>query len=698
METTLEKSTSRQKNKFARVKRKEANGHTLDTKRIVINLSDRPLSAAETSLLAKGNNFSITPKTVPTEDIIANIEASIQKLPAEVSEVIRSEASRILRKAKPPQSNITKKERMAIKDLNSNKDIIILPADKGNATVLMNTTDYKDKLNSLLDPGTYSTLQHDPTQKVLRKTNDLIKKSSIPQETKQKLRNTEAEAPRLYGLPKIHKDNIPLRPIVSAIGSPTYHLDKYLSGLLQPHIGQTSSFVKDSKHFVDKLKDIVIGPQDILVSFDVVSLFTNVPLQQALSHLQEIFSEDIINLFRHSLTTTYFQWNQTFYEQKDGVAMGSPLSPVIANFYMEKFEEVAIRTAPKQPSCWLRYVDDTFVIWSHGREELNKFLEHLNRVHPKIQFTMETEENGKLPFLDVLVIKRDNRLGHKVYRKKTHTDRYLHSDSNHHPKQKRGVINTLINRALQICEPQFISEELKHLNTVLQANGYSKKDIDRATRSQRKLKTPKDKDIPLGTVYLPYIKGVTERIGKVLRKYKIQTVYRPTRKLQQYLGTPKDRRDPLQAAGVYRIPCSCGKVYIGTTKRSINTRISEHKRNCRLGQTEKSAVAEHALLDGEHKIMFENTDVLSTTSHYSTRIHLEAIEIHKHTNNFNKKEEGINIPAIWHTILENTRKKPMKLGNAQTSSAYQHINTAQRPTQASVQVGTSTRTLRPRNR
>jgi hypothetical protein len=80
--------------------------------------------------------------------------------------------------------------------------------------------------------------------------------------------------------------------------------------------------------------------------------------------------------------------------------MGSPLAPVIANFYMEFFEQQAIHLAAKKPAHWYRYVDDTFVVWTHGKEELHGFLQHLNTIHSNIKFTMEVEKNNTLPFLD----------------------------------------------------------------------------------------------------------------------------------------------------------------------------------------------------------------------------------------------------------------------------------------------------------
>ena len=86
------------------------------------------------------------------------------------------------------------------------------------------------------------------------------------------------------------------------------------------------------------------------------------------------------------------QLGEKFYEQTDGAAMGSPLSPVIANLYLESLEETAIRSVPFKPKLWVRYVDDTFVIWSHGPDRLRSFHQHLNKQHPNIQFTVEEEK------------------------------------------------------------------------------------------------------------------------------------------------------------------------------------------------------------------------------------------------------------------------------------------------------------------
>ena len=123
--------------------------------------------------------------------------------------------------------------------------------------------------------------------------------------------------------------------------------------------------------------------------------------------------------------------------------MGSPLSPIAADLFMESFEEEALNSANDKPKLWVRYVDDTFVIWQHGPDKLELFQQHLNNIRKSIKFTMEAETEGQLPFLDVLVKRDGNHLTTSVFRKRTHTDRYLHYNLHHHPRIKTGVISCL---------------------------------------------------------------------------------------------------------------------------------------------------------------------------------------------------------------------------------------------------------------
>ena len=153
--------------------------------------------------------------------------------------------------------------------------------------------------------------------------------------------------------------------------------------------------------------------------------------------------------------------------------MGSPLSPVIANIYMQDLESRVLGTAPLKPLLWLSYVNDTFVMWNHGDKELQNFLKHLNGQHADIRFTMERDDNGTIPFLDV----HGDKLTTSVYRKPTHTDRYLNYDSHHHPKVKSSIVDCLSHRERWICKKgSALSDELKHVHNALMTKGMHSED------------------------------------------------------------------------------------------------------------------------------------------------------------------------------------------------------------------------------
>jgi hypothetical protein len=145
-----------------------------------------------------------------------------------------------------------------------------------------------------------------------------------------------------------------------------------------------------------------------MVSFDVVSLFTRVPITETMSLLSRYFEKDILRIFRHVLKASYFSFSGWFYEHIDGVAMGSPLFLVIAKFFMEDLDKMELDGAVHKTLFCLRYVDGTFVIWSQGPDRLKDFLDHLNSVHQNIQFTRETERNCHILLHYIDIYRRPN--------------------------------------------------------------------------------------------------------------------------------------------------------------------------------------------------------------------------------------------------------------------------------------------------
>lgn len=280
---------------------------------------------------------------------------------------------------------------------------------------------------------------------------------------------------------------------------------------------------------------------------------------------------------------------------------------------------------------------------------------------------MEIEENGQLPFLDVLVKRgNNNKLAHAVYRKKTHTDRYLHAKSHHHPQQKRSLIKTLMHRANKIPDETSKPEERKHIEQALMKNGYTKKEIRNACHT--KPKGEKEQQ-PVTYARLPFIAGVTDRLKKTLSKKNIGVRYNTVKKIQQVLPSNKDALPKLSTKGVYQLKCSCGKAYIGQTGRSVKCRIKEHQRDARLRNIERSAIAEHLHENGQHIINFQEVEILSRTENYYPRVIRESLEIMKNGNNFNR-EDGYRLSNTWKLTLH--QKKTNTSGHENISNA-QHV-------------------------
>ena len=202
--------------------------------------------------------------------------------------------------------------------------------------------------------------------------------------------------------------------------------------------------------------------------------------------------EHIISLLEFCLKSTYFQFHGRFCEQIQGAVMGSPISPIVANLFMEDFEVKAINTTQCPPKMWKRYVDDICVILDSARKE--EFSRHINIIDPHIQFTSEdAKSDGSIPFLDIMIMpQRDGSLKTTVYRKPTHTDMYLHWNSYHHLSAKFGVINTLRHRAKSVCSnSKQMKEGEDHLNKVLRRCKYPMWALNRANITQNKMKNKK---------------------------------------------------------------------------------------------------------------------------------------------------------------------------------------------------------------
>ena len=221
---------------------------------------------------------------------------------------------------------------------------------------------------------------------------------------------------RIYGTPKMHRfpssDSFPkLRPIVSSIGTFNYNLAHFLCDLCSHLIPNDYSF-KDTFTFVSQIKNASLSKK-FLVSYDVTSLFTSIPLQETIDiAINLIFNhnpnlnitkKELKTLFLFATSQTHFVFNGKFYNKIDGVAMGLPLAPVLASIFMGFYESKWLNEYNlNKPKFYLRYIDDILAAFDKEQDS-SIFLNFLNKRHPNIKFTMEKQINHSIAFLDVFI-------------------------------------------------------------------------------------------------------------------------------------------------------------------------------------------------------------------------------------------------------------------------------------------------------
>ena len=337
----------------------------------MVNLSNTLLTEEQEGLLAHGPKFVITPRETPVKEYIVAVGQACTKIEQGKQEEFRVEVKRLLKQVQnnKRQANISKEELKALKELKMDNNRLILTADKGVALVVIDKDEYIKKAEDLLKENTYKKIAEDPTPKQETKLINILRnikeEGGLKEEVYRRLYPTGAGSPKFYGLPKIHKSGIPLRPIISSIGTVTYNTAKELARILKPLVGLSNHHIHNTMDFVEQMKEVKLKKEESMVSYDVTALFTSVPIPSGLKIIEEKLTNDkdlpqrtsmntrhIIRLLEFCLRSTHFVFQGQHFEQVEGAAMGSPLSPIVANIYMEHFETKALETAPHLPSLW----------------------------------------------------------------------------------------------------------------------------------------------------------------------------------------------------------------------------------------------------------------------------------------------------------------------------------------------------------
>jgi hypothetical protein len=292
--------------------------------------------------------------------------------------------------------------------------------------------------------------------------------------------------------------------------------------------------------------------------------------------------EDFSKLLRFCTCNVQFLFNGTFYRQIDGVAMGSPLGPVLADIFMSHSERL-LQQHIETMAFYKRYVDDIFAICDNP-SHVESILCAFNQVHSNLTFTCETELNDCLPFLDVLLHRRaDGTLPRRTFRKATWCGQYLHFRSFAPIRYKRGLVISLFKRARQIATEEFVEDDLNLLRQTFMENGYPSRFIDKYCQPREP--RPVLYSAPKLNVYLSLpFKGDNVSI---LIKGRLQAALQRTYNAANLVyieettrvpSTPRKDPVPLLAKSnvIYQFQCTCGCRYVGKTKRHLGTRVSEH--------------------------------------------------------------------------------------------------------------------------
>ena len=405
--------------------------------------------------------------------------------------------------------NISADERAAIKKLLSNKNITIKPADKGGAVVVMNTTDYiNEGLRQLSDHKFYIETDDDLTdthkQAIHSKIKNMEEDKEIDLKCHDYLMASKCRTSLFYMLPKIHKrlKDPPGRPIVSGNGCPTEKISQLVDHFLQPHVKQLPSYIKDTTHFLQKLQTLGSLPEgSLLVTLDVASLYTNIPNNECLEAARLALyrgrglrcnpsNDSLIALLRMVLTMNNFDFAGRHYLQVGGTAMGTKVAPSFANTFMGWFENIYVYTYHKQPHIWVRFIDDIFVIWTFGENELQEFISYLNNCLPSIKFEADMSPTT-VNFLDVKVhLSPQGDLSTRLYTKPTDAHNYLSYTSCHPPKCKDSIPYSQFLRLRRICSHNDdFTNEAREMAGHFHRAGYPKKLLqeafDKAYRLER---------------------------------------------------------------------------------------------------------------------------------------------------------------------------------------------------------------------
>jgi len=586
------KTSSRPKKRRLRTKLKSV-PETLEHN-VVVNLSHRKLNFDERTLLNKGLGFVpsyLRPNLKQLDNDFERFERKLQihfhfatseggdtgdSSPPDVKafrpistwrpkrpnphitkfcQNLKNDTLTILRNV--PSSNLSSTQINILKQLKSDKSITIKKADKGGGIALMDTSDYVEKVMAMLnDSKVYTPL----TAVDIFRTKDeadfllmgLFRGGSLTHKQFRFLTEFIPRCPVFYGLPKLHKNGVPLRPVVSQVNGPTMMINALVDKLLVVAEAKIPFLLQDTTAFLNIIETHKnVSKDTILVTMDICSMYTNIPHDEGICFVCEhycktlhfwkdfkmetppIHPHDLAALMKFILENCEFAFGDKLFKQNFGTTMGAKFSVKYANIYMHSWfsKFLSLYQGPR-PDFICRLVDDVFFLWNYGIDELFKLRDYLNSVHQSIKFEMEYSYE-KVHFLDTVVLNNNGTLETTIYIKPTDKKQYLHFNSCH-PRHVTKAIpySQAVRYRRIISSDQVLATELNNLKRFFLFRGYDEKLLtdeiarvwnlqrtDTLSYSSKDAKLAKFQDVLRGRTFLPLIIVFhAQFLGKDLKK------------------------------------------------------------------------------------------------------------------------------------------------------------------------------------
>jgi len=513
------------------------------------------------------------------------------------------------------------------KIIREDKEITLLSGDKDKSIVILMKQDYIQKAQKMIDEGTaegkYKKCE-DNTMKDLQSFKSFLYRHFKNHDKYEKMVPKSNQPGRFFATAKTHKfenfndinlHKLKIRPIIDQTGSCYYNAAKVISEYLKP-IAENEFVIKDTQSFPNMLRQIPITDEEEDVSYDVESLFTNVPIKDTINYicdeiyirnkLRVISKRSIFEKLLYKLTTECtFSFNNLLYKQTDGVTMGGPLSVTFAGCFMNKMEQEIV--VPIQPKLYKRYVDDIYV--RRKKNVQDELFKKLNNYHPNIKLTIEQNPEK---FLDTKIIRNNSSMSFKVHDNEMKIP--VHWSSAIPKRYKRNAIKGDLHRANRISD--ILKEEKTRILSKYVAAGYPIRFIEAVIREFETNTHNDDLIIPNWLfdeektkkeiyIKLPFCEKNERETHKFLKtldsytdnEYRFQIVW-TTRKLRS-LFQIKDKVI-YKANVIYEGNCDCGEKYIGETVRNTITRWKEHE-----SKSSKSEVSRHLQNNSQHNFRWK---------------------------------------------------------------------------------------------